>query len=136
VNYSNRFDQKERRAQLAHDKAVADTRNTLAGRRLLDGLLENQGRFAKPQQKGPNPEYPKGADWSRDPVPDEPPLGYSINDVPVGGERHEERSVSASVSPKSGTDDKGEANDPSTSSLGGVDRASPVPTMRPVHFED
>jgi hypothetical protein len=40
------------------------------------------------------PEQPPNSPFHHDPVPDEPPLGFSINEAPVVGEPHEvERSI-------------------------------------------
>jgi hypothetical protein len=49
------------------------------------------GRFAalaKPIVTGvPSyPQQPVSSPWSRDPVPPEPPLGYSVDEVPIVGE--------------------------------------------------
>jgi hypothetical protein len=52
------------------------------------------GRFAKPSQSpDPSQLYPRlppSSPWHSDPVPNELPLGFSVEDVPVCGELHEQ----------------------------------------------
>lgn len=55
--------------------------------------LENRGRFAKPEPPQ-IAEYPPAAEWTRDRVPDEPPLNFDVNALDPVGEHHEvERSI-------------------------------------------
>jgi hypothetical protein len=134
TEYNNPHSQKERRAQLIHDKQAA----TVAERQQIEDFLINRGRFAKPQQQGPNPEYAAGSNWTRDPVPDEPPLGVDVNAMEPVGEPHE---VQASMKRKSAIDldgAQGRSLAPSSAPLphADVETDRPTPIRRPVHFED
>jgi hypothetical protein len=55
--------------------------------------LELGGRFAgaRPQVTAVPvvPRLPASSPWASDPVPPEPPLGFSVDDLPVVGEPHE-----------------------------------------------
>src|SRR5215813_14481930 len=45
------------------------------------------------------PAQPSTSPWHRDPVPDEPPLGYSVDAVEPVGEIHERRPPSIAAAP-------------------------------------
>jgi hypothetical protein len=55
------------------------------------------GRFAASAPTTTSiPRQPEGSPWAADPVPPEPPLGFSVDDLPIVGEPHEiERSIAA-----------------------------------------
>ena len=68
---------------------------------------ESRGRFTEHSSAtvigsspSPAPQYPAAADWTRDPVGPEMPLGVSINEMPTCGEPHElKRSIADDASP-------------------------------------
>jgi hypothetical protein len=73
--------------------------------------LENQGRFARPATivgttHAPSyPQLPASSPWSQPDGPPEPPLGFSVEEVPLVGEAFEiERSLRASIDAGSGGD--------------------------------
>jgi hypothetical protein len=77
-------------------------------------------------------QYPAAADWTRDPVGPEMPLGVSINEMPSCGEQHELKASvpSPEPSPAQATD-PGPASDnaPPPTSRGGVERDAAVGTF-------
>jgi hypothetical protein len=88
-------EQQERREVLENDRKVRG--DTFFSRAQADAELEAQGRFKKEVTtqvigKTAVPLYPhvkEVSPWAKDPVPREPPLGFSVEDhVPVG-EAHE-----------------------------------------------
>jgi hypothetical protein len=75
----NDLSQEERRQVL---------KDTMHGRAMAEAAIP-LGRYTGNEQStvidGVTPSYPKGPDWTVDPVPDEPALGYSVEDhEPVG----------------------------------------------------
>ena len=80
---SSQEEQAERRRVLANDQRVKEQSGTFMSH-THDDLAG--GRFAKvsPQTvvgAEPVPNYPAAAAHQHDPVPIEPPLGYSVNDL-------------------------------------------------------
>jgi hypothetical protein len=77
-------------------------RATYFGRAQAD-LAEAGGRFARPKPTVTSgaggagvPTQPATSPWARDPVGQEQPFGYSVDDAPIVGEAHEvERSLAA-----------------------------------------
>jgi len=143
MSYQNNHSQKERRAQLAHD--------SFASRAANDIELESKERFGanKPQIIGEGaPNYPKGSAWTRDRLPDEPPLGYSVNDVPIVGERHEvqaslKRVDCASMATprteeRAGVDGTGDEapSDDTISDVRDASPVSPIPLDLPVYIPE
>jgi len=85
---------------MAEDASQAERREVLRNDTYLSrakadaDLAAGGGRFAKevatrvvgvPRY----PTLPATSPWAGDPVPDEPPLGYSIDEMPIVGEPHE-----------------------------------------------
>jgi hypothetical protein len=93
--YHNQSFQAERRQVLANDVRVRREGTTY--HKLAQAEQEIGGRFAvnrpKPQITGTSasqvPPQPDGSPWRTDPVPDEEPLGFSVEEMPVVGEPHE-----------------------------------------------
>ena len=102
--------QKEKREVLANDRKVreAATYHSVAMAGIDD---ERGGRYATEGSKqtviGSSPiaypQQPSTSPWHRDPVPDEPPLGYDINAQGPVGEPHEVRASEGSP-PSTGQD--------------------------------
>jgi len=81
-------EQRERREVLNNDRLVRQRQgDTFHSRAVADAAMELGGRFAsiaKPIVTGGGPSYPTlpaASPWHKDPVPDEPPLGYSIEEL-------------------------------------------------------
>ena len=78
-----------------------------SGTRVAYGAItspEPGGRFAKPAQSAdPSQLYPRlpegNSQWGGPQVPEEPPLGYSVNDLEPVGELHELAAGAAVVLP-------------------------------------
>ena len=97
TDFKNDSTQAERRRLLTNDRPQTSS--------LLDHVEpEGGGRFAelarrdagKPTVVGATPsvQYPAGPGWTRDEVPQEPPLGFCVNDLEPTGEPFEvERSL-------------------------------------------
>ena len=66
-------------------------RNTYFNRAQAEADAANAGRFATitattvVASRAAVPHQPPGSPWHHDPVPAEPPLGFSINEMPVVG---------------------------------------------------
>ena len=95
--------QKDKLDVLRNDQRVRDT---LHSRAIADIANERSGRFAavnKPTVTGMKaatryPKQPANSPWSGDPVPNEPSLGYVINDMETIGEKFEvEQSLASSA---------------------------------------
>ena len=70
----------------------------------LDGEPELGGRFKKVNTTtvtgtGPGPSYPRipSGPWAKNEMPDEPPLGYSVEEHEPTGELHEQRASTGTV---------------------------------------
>jgi hypothetical protein len=82
---SSQEEQAERRRVLANDQRVKGQSGTF----LSHTHMDEGGRFAQVANAqivgaDPIPNYPAAAAHQRDPVPIEPPLGYSVNDLDPG----------------------------------------------------
>jgi hypothetical protein len=94
-DYHNEASQKQRADVLKNDR-----NNTLQFRTSADLGLENTGRFAKPfavtgtEPSAQYPRLPPSSPWHDVVVPDEPPLGFSVEDHEPCGEYGE---VQASI---------------------------------------
>jgi hypothetical protein len=85
-NKADEVSQRERREVMRNDRRVreASTYHSIALGSVDD---ERQGRYASAGNKATvigsspiqYPTQPANSPWHRDPVPDEPPLGYDIN---------------------------------------------------------
>jgi hypothetical protein len=100
---SSQEEQAERRRVLANDQRV----NEQSGTFLSHTHMDERGRFAQvatAQIVGadPIPKYPAAAAHQRDPVPDEPGLGYRIDEL--------EPSMSACVEAQAGPADDAPSN--------------------------
>jgi hypothetical protein len=92
-NPADLISQKEKRRILAEDRLA---RSTYFGH-ANDVELEMGGRFAKltptsvigASARSVYPQQPEGSPWRDDPVPNEMPLGYSVEEHEVVGEAHE-----------------------------------------------
>lgn len=99
-------------SDLKNDSSQAERRRVLANDRqqtssLLDHVEpEGGGRFAELARRDagkstvvgatPSVQYPTGPGWTRSEVPQEPPLGFSVNDLEPTGEPFEvERSLAS-----------------------------------------
>jgi hypothetical protein len=91
--FNNDASQAQRRKVLENDRKVS----TYFQRAQADADLELGGRYAKVTETTvtgatPGPIYPKqppNSPWHHDPMPPEPPLGFSVNDLEPVGEPHE-----------------------------------------------
>ena len=106
MNAADEISQAERRRIMADERRG----RTYQGH-ALDDELDLGGRFAKVNTTtvvgaGPisYPQQPANSHWSRDPVPAEPVLGFSVDEMEPVGEVHE---VEASRSAKAGGDGGG-----------------------------
>jgi len=103
--------------------------NTLYGRGLLELEQSNTGRFARlKSSKSPLPEYPplpETSPWHHDPVGQEAPLGFSVENVAFCGDTVVELIASVESIPDVGARPETEA--PSASSPAHVLSPSPVP---------
>ena len=92
-NPADLISQKEKREVLANDRMARNTYLAHAN----DAELEMGGRFTKltptsvtgASAGSAYPQQPEGSPWHHDPVPDEMPLGYSVDEQEAVGERHE-----------------------------------------------
>jgi hypothetical protein len=98
---TSKGEQRERREVIENDRRLRQPEgkpDTYFSRALADAGLELGGRFgalAKPVVTGtaPYPMLPASSPWSVDPVPTEPPLGFSVDArEPVGTAAEIERS--------------------------------------------
>jgi hypothetical protein len=100
TDYRNNASQRERAAALRNDQRVRnDQRNKDASTFSQFGeseAREIEGRFAAREKANvvgtteyPGLTYGWGPNWSHDPVPPEPPLGFSVEDHEPVGEKFE-----------------------------------------------
>jgi hypothetical protein len=117
---TNKAEQGERRALAGSTAATTYHRQA----QVAQGL-ELGGRFAKASVvvgAEPAVQYPPGPDWTRNEVPQEPPLGFSVNDLEPTGEPFEvERSLTQSAASEP-------ASSPAVVETGGA--ANPTPKRR------
>jgi hypothetical protein len=87
--FINDTSQAERRAALANDRRVS----TYHQFKLPEEELGGRYRKLEPQtivgSDNPIPSYTRAAPWSATQLPDEPPLGWSVEDQMPVGEPHE-----------------------------------------------
>jgi hypothetical protein len=77
---SSQEEQAERRRVLANDQRVKEQSGTFLSHTHMDeGARFSQVTSAQIVGADPIPKYPAAADHQRDPVPDEPALGYRIH---------------------------------------------------------
>jgi hypothetical protein len=86
--FNNASDAAEKLATLRNDAGKPQGPTGTYHSRAQSELGQELGRFAhltRGQQSvvgATSNIYPAAASWTRDPVPDEKPLGYSVNDLP------------------------------------------------------
>ena len=112
--------QREKRAVMANDRKVCEaaTYHSVALGSVDD---ERGGRYASSGSKASvvgaapisYPAQPANSPWHRDPVPDEPPLGYSVDEIEAVGEVFERGG--AADQPASSNGDAGVGTPPSSS---------------------
>jgi hypothetical protein len=97
---SNLKDQAERKEVLENDRRVRD--GTTFRQFAESEVAEPRGRFATTNEatvigSTPTVNYPAGANWSSDPVGDEPALGFAIDEQlePVGTPQEIAASIAA-----------------------------------------
>ena len=94
MNTEDEISQSERRRILAEGRRAKSTYHSVAASSADD---ERGGRYAaassKPTVTGSSPiaypQQPTGSPWASDPLPNEPPLGYSVEEMEPIGEPHE-----------------------------------------------
>ena len=126
MTHPDEFTQDEKRQVLENDRRVRERGTTYSTFAQALADEDRQGRFQTVNQTthtATNPVYPEqpaNSPFHRDPVPDEPALGFSVEDhEPVGTHSEIQRSLEklgeAGVSP--GAPDSGGADVAPTSSL-------------------
>jgi hypothetical protein len=93
-NPADEISQREKRRILAEDRQVRSTYLHHAESSVDD---DRGGRFAAIEKSATvvgaspisYPAQPSNSPWARDPVPDEPALGYDVNQIEPVGELHE-----------------------------------------------
>jgi hypothetical protein len=101
-NPAGEISQAERRRILAEERRA----KTYMGRTNLDAELELGGRFSEVHSttvvgSGPisYPQQPKGSPWHSEPVPNEAPLGFAIDQMEPVGEKFEVAASDTSTPP-------------------------------------
>jgi hypothetical protein len=130
---SHQEEQKDRHEYLEDVKRQRKQGSTFKDFAIADAETP-RGRFNEPEKvtvigSAPLPQYPElpeSSPWHHDPVPDEPPLGYSINEMqPI-----ETPPVCVDVAGGTG----GAVDEPSSSPFPDVDlTAPPLPFGDPAH---
>jgi hypothetical protein len=88
INETSQADRRQVHKDTMHTRAIG---NASMPRDRWSGINKTTVTGASPIQY---PEQPPNSHWARDPVPAEPPLGYSVDDHPPVGEVFEvERSL-------------------------------------------
>ena len=127
MNAEDQISQSERRRILAEGRRAKSTYHSVAASSADD---ERGGRYAaassKPTVTGSSPiaypQQPTGSPWASDPLPNEPPLGYSVEEMEPVGEPHEIDASRRDVAGSAPSNDVG-ATRPSTIRLGAVERS-------------
>jgi hypothetical protein len=83
---SSQEEQREREQTLRNDLDVKRQQATMHGHAVAEAAMTETGRFAAINATvvtgaTPIPKYPAASAHQADPVPDEPPLGYSVDQV-------------------------------------------------------
>jgi hypothetical protein len=92
---SKQEEQDERREVIENEKRLRNQGSTFSQFAMSDADTD-RGRFTTHEKSTvigttptPASEYPAGPNWSADPVPSEPSLGVSVNEMQPCGEPHE-----------------------------------------------
>jgi hypothetical protein len=113
--YQNESSQSDRRKTLENDREVRASTYLQQAQANVDE--DRGGRYAatgsSPRVTGASPisypQQPSNSPWHHDPVGDEPPLGYSVEDHDAVGERHERAGSAVPVEPTNRMDTAGTA---------------------------
>jgi hypothetical protein len=104
---SKHEEQEERLEILRNDQRLRNQGSTFS-QFAASEAAEDRGRFTAHDTATviggtptPAPVYPPAADWTRDPVPKEAQLGFSVNDLEVCGQPFEVKASIASLDPSS-----------------------------------
>src|SRR5262245_38075957 len=129
MTFRNDASQKERAAILKNDLRT----QTMQGRAVAELQMEERGRFARQANvtgatpATQYPQLPASSPWASDPLPPEPPLGFSVEEMDPVGEQFEVDRSRATIS--AAASHSGRRDDSATSASDAAQLAGAAPSQ-------